>query len=158
MNEPRPSERNEPPTSEDEESTPRPKRHATKTQVVDDGISEITSAGDPEYGVNQGDDDDEDEEEPDTSDDDEEEGEEPDTPDLGTVEDNTLGGDVDEGQKKFVRVIQIECCQRERERAGAKSLSSLLESCSACSYDACIYDPSVPQRAHRWGHSARSGA
>jgi hypothetical protein len=35
--------------------TPRPKRTASKTQFIDDGISELTSTDDPKYEVSAGD-------------------------------------------------------------------------------------------------------
>ena len=58
MNEPGQSEREDVASiSEEEEPTPRPKRTALKTQVVDDGISELASSDDPDWEMSPGDND-----------------------------------------------------------------------------------------------------
>jgi hypothetical protein len=72
-----------PSTSEEEEATPRPKRTTPKMQVDDDGISELASTDDPEWEMSVGD---SDEDEP-----------ELDSTDIGTMEeDETLGANVDD--------------------------------------------------------------
>jgi hypothetical protein len=81
LNEPGQSEK-EDTHSEEEEPTPRPKRTTSKTQVVNDGISELTSTDDTEWGMRL------------VGDNDEDEDDGLDNTDLGTIEeDDTLCAD-----------------------------------------------------------------